>query len=141
MSKARARDIGCDDASSPDNYTKEMELEYQALRQEIMQWQDRRFIVIGTTIAFVSALVGAIATKPGSCSWALATSLLLAFLSAAVCLIRQFARFNSTIGAYLEVFHGSPWERRIKEFRRRSSIYFELNPFVAVIFLLLVLLR
>lgn len=116
---------------------KAAEQEYGALRDEIMRWQERRFIVIGATIPLASAVAGIIATKPTACSWATASALLLAFLAASMCLLRQFARFNSVIGSYLEVFHANPWERRMREFRKGSSRYLELNTFIAVLFLLL----
>ncbi|MBA7493703.1 hypothetical protein ES702_04265 [subsurface metagenome] len=102
-----------------------MDKEYEALRQEILQWQSRRFTVVGGSIVIVTAILGWVTMAPEKWSWAIASVLPLTFLVSVCYLTWLFIRFNIRIGTYLQVFHESAWERRkraflrdIKKFRR-----------------------
>lgn len=94
-----------------------MDKEYEALRQEILQWQSRRFTIVGGSIIIVTTILGWIITTPAKWSWEIASILPLAFLISACYLTWLFSRFNVMIGAYLEVFHESDWDRRVRVFK------------------------
>ncbi|MBI2842099.1 MAG: hypothetical protein HYX78_01730 [Armatimonadetes bacterium] len=111
-----------------------MEIEYQALRQEILEWQKSRFTVAGGTVAVVTAFLGWVVTAPDKWSWEVAALLPLAFLTSACYMTWLFARFNAMIGTYLEVFHNSLWEKKSREFRD-DCIFLRLNGLIAGMYL------
>lgn len=113
-----------------------MDKEYEVLHHEIVEWQARRFTVVGGSLVVTTALLGWVVTCPERWSWDLASALPLAFLACSCYLTWLFARFNAMIGAYLEVFHASPWEGRSRQFRSRFR-FMTLNSALAAMYLVL----
>lgn len=99
----------------------EMEKEYETLRLEILQWQNRRFDIMAGSIIGTTAILGWIVSTPNNWSWAIAASIPLTFLSCACFLNCLFNRSVAVIGAYLEVFHPGKWNNRIRRFRAEQN--------------------
>lgn len=115
--------------------------EYQALRQEILEWQTRRFTIVSGAILVVTAVLGWITQSPNEWPWPVASALLLAPLACASYLTWLFGTFNARLGTYLEVFHESKegrkgWEERNKAFRAGSEML-NLNAALALVYLVL----
>jgi hypothetical protein len=93
------------------------EKEYDTLRQEIMQWQSRRFSLVTGSLIIVVAILGWAVNAPDKWSWTVVSSILFAMLSIAGYMTWLVGLLNSRIGTYLEVFHENDsaeigWERR-----------------------------
>lgn len=112
-----------------------MSTEYECLRSEIHEWQDRRFTVLVASIGFVTAILGLkiVDESAEAESWPLVSSLLLAFLSAACALIWYTRRACAKIAAYLVVFHesecqsSSGWEERLQRLKERGLDFLDLD--------------
>lgn len=92
------------------------EKEYDTLRQEIMNWQSRRFSVVTGSLVIVIAILGWAVTAPDKWSWTVVSSILFAMLSIAAYMTWLVGRLITRIGTYLEVFHETDcdigWEKR-----------------------------
>ena len=93
------------------------EKEYDTLRQEIMQWQSRRFSVVTGSLVIVIAILGWSVNAPDKWSWTVVSSMLFAMLSIAGYMTWLLGLLTSRISTYLEVFHEDDsddlgWERR-----------------------------
>jgi len=97
--------------------------EYETLREEILQWQSRRFSVVTGSLVMVIALLGWAVSAPDKWSWTAISAMLLGMLTVAGCMTWMIGLLNSSISTYLEVFHeeGSTeigWERRHRKFTK-----------------------
>jgi hypothetical protein len=119
-----------------------MSEEYQALRAEILKWQDRRFDLIKISISVVTGLLGLkfIFDNPGvpgssGTLWPLISSTLLLYLAAANLLIWYAGVSNSILAAYVKVFHEENestsvhWETRFSKLKKRHNV----NHWIAVL--------
>jgi hypothetical protein len=93
------------------------EKEYDTLRQEILQWQSRRFTLVTGSLLVVVAILGWAVNAPEKWSWTVVSSILFAMLSIAGYMTWLVGLLCSRIGTYLEVFHENDsaeigWERR-----------------------------
>lgn len=79
--------------------------EYDSLRQEILNWQDKRFTMVSGSIILVTAILGIIVKNNTSISGEILSSVLLAFLTCVCLLTWYFGTSNSRLGAYIEVFY------------------------------------
>jgi len=96
------------------------EREYDTLRQEIMQWQARRFSLVTGSLIVVVAILGWAVNAPDKWSWTVVSSILFAMLSIAGYMTWLIGLLNTRIGTYLEVFHEEDsadigWERRQRD--------------------------
>jgi hypothetical protein len=107
--------------------------EYQALRQEVLAWQERRFAVVAGAAVGVTAVLGWVTSNPVAWTWTTPSLLLLTVLSGASYLTWLFGRFNAMIGAYLEVAHGSAWDEHSRRFRARHR-YLRLNVALGAVY-------
>ena len=113
-----------------------IEKEYETLRHSVLQWQSRRFELVGATIVVTTAILGWIVSSPNSWSWAIACTLPLSFLSSASFLTLMFNRYIVMISTYLEVFHVSAWNVRARAFRNiRTNKVLNLTTGLAFIYL------
>jgi hypothetical protein len=122
-----------------------MQFEYDSLRKELLEWQNRRFTLLTTSTTVVT---GVLALGPGVAAkvpaWAVALVLSL-FLSAACRLTCYASEANQRIGSFLEVFHehsgGLCWETRLAAFSglsaEASPAPFSLNSLLFWLYLLL----
>lgn len=85
-----------------------MSEEYQALRQEILEWQTRRFTIVSGAIVVVTAVLGWITQNPDEWPWAIASTVLLAPLACACYLTWLFGSVNTRLGTYLGSFTNRP---------------------------------
>ena len=93
------------------------EKEYDALRQEIMHWQSRRFSLVTGSLIIVIAILGWAVNAPDKWSWTVVSAILFAMLSIASYMTWLVGLLISRISTYLEVFHENDsadigWERR-----------------------------
>lgn len=126
-----------------------MENEYQALRSEMLQWQERRFDLLKISISLVTALLGLkLMVEPVDqrVVWPLVSALLLLFLASANLLTWYAARANSKLAGYIQVFHererpgGQGWERRLEALKKtKFSERLSLNTWTTAIYLVLAL--
>ena len=119
--------------------TSEIDLkEYDALRNELLQWQSRRITLVNISAIVITALLG-IEKSTTAQDWAVVSSVLLLFL-ACVCYLTSYCGASSrTIGTYLEHYHGkSKWEERLGQFKSRTLRKFvNLNTGLALIYLVM----
>lgn len=114
-----------------------MDKEYDFLRKEILEGQNRRFTIISGTTAIVTAFIGWVVNNPTQWTWTLSSALLLLIISSANYLTWFFGQSNARIGTYLEVFHESiiediGWEGRNRRFGIKML---NLNTGIALIYL------
>jgi hypothetical protein len=113
--------------------------EYESLRAEIKDWQDRRFTVLSGSVALVTVILGlkVVSESPLPGVWPWVSAVLLALLSSA-CLLTWYAgRANAKIAAYLIVFHetASPgWEARLAKLKNTRLDKLNLNRLMIVIY-------
>lgn len=113
--------------------------EYTALRQEIVEWQGRRFTAASAVIVVVTLVLGWLIQNPHKWSWANAATLLVGLLGAGCYLTWMFRMLTDKIGAYLVVFHDSAWERRTRAFRDESTRV-DMNFGFALVYVVLALI-
>src|SRR5438128_2562329 len=83
-----------------------MEKEYPALRQEIVNWQNYRFVLLSASIALMSGVIGfGLKSQDTSQWWFVSSALLLIYLALAASLTCYAGRGNAKLGAYLSVFY------------------------------------
>lgn len=110
-----------------------MQDEYESLRAEVLQWQNRRFQLVGASITLVTGVLG-LGSNAMASGWSVISSLLLLVLTCAVFLSWYAGIANTKIAMYLMVFHeqsGGPesqssgWESRLyrlKNQRRKDPL-------------------
>lgn len=103
-----------------------VEKEYESLRKEIIEWQNRRFTVASGSLVAIAAILGWILNKPNELSWAIVASSILLIISIACFLSHLFGLSKTKISTYIEVFHETEqsktcWERRQKRIKTASS--------------------
>jgi hypothetical protein len=116
-------------------------MEYEALRNELLQWQSRRFTLVSTSAIVITALLG-LEKSTNSQEWTVVSSALILFL-ACVCYLTSYCGASSrTLGTYLEHYHGrSKWEKRLQSFKSESlRKVVNLNTGLALIYLVMGLL-
>jgi len=127
-----------------------MKEEYTTLRQEILYWQNFRFLLLAASIALLSGILGlGFKNADSGDLWVLSSALLLLFLACAMGLSWYAGRGNAKIGAYLTVFFESAaeqhhgWEDRQESFlkhldpRHRVLDRWRLSQWLGVIYFLL----
>jgi hypothetical protein len=94
-----------------------LKIEIQALKAEISNLQALRYTLLGLAAGALVAYLGWVV--PAGKKWALADALIPAelLLIAAVLLTTHFGKLIARLATYLEVFYGSPWQKRLREFR------------------------
>lgn len=120
-----------------------MTSEYETLRTEIKDWQDRRFTILTASIGIVTAVLGIkIFDQPARLDlWPWISALLLLLLSSACVLTWYAARANAKIAAYIMVFHEDPssggWESRLHQLKTTGLDRLNLNRLIICIYFLL----
>src|SRR5713101_544364 len=122
-----------------------MSEEYEALRAEILKWQDRRFDLLKTSISVITGLLGLklIFDKlevpgPSGTLWPFISSTLLLYLAAANLLTWYAGTSNSILGAYIKVFHEGKestsvhWETRFEKLKAKGLYRQNVNQWIAV---------
>lgn len=121
------------------------EKEYELLRDEISEWQNRRFTLVGVSITVVTALLGFSQIAGIKVTWDFISSLLLFFLSVACWLTAYCGIANVKIGTYLQAFHEGHessfhWESRNSRFSKVGRKYGNLNQYLGAVYLILAIL-
>ncbi len=102
--------------------------EYEALRQEILQWQRIRFTVAGLAVTISGAVLAYFAKASTGVPWQFPPLIILWVLTWAALMSYMFGRCNCSIGTYIGVFmehRAKGWENRKQKFRtvpRRLSM-------------------
>ena len=79
--------------------------EYESLRQEIMYWQQRRFLILSASIVVVTAVFSLSKGEQSVVPASIVSTILLSFLSV-MCFVTAYCGNScSKIGSYLQVFH------------------------------------
>ena len=117
-----------------------MEAEYNALRNEMLAWQNRRFSTLATAITVTIGLLGLDGVLKGTpnISWPLVTALLWFFLGAVSLLTWYASRANSKLAAYISVFHeeqANGWESRLNKLKNKGLDRLTLNIMILSIYL------
>lgn len=104
--------------------------EYESLRKEILEWQNRRFLLVAASITLVTGVLGLGLNALGNL-WVIISSLLFLFLACATILSWYAGKANAKIGAYLIVFHeeagrsegqGAGWESRLARIKNKPWV-------------------
>ena len=116
------------------------EKEYVSLRNEILLWQNRRFLMLSATIVIITAIFGLNKGTGNSIPAHLISAILLLFLSGACLLTAYCGRSSAILGAFIQVFYENKnpdlkWERMNSKFPRK---WYEmnLNAMIAIIYLI-----
>lgn len=128
-----------------------MSKEYEALRAEMLKWQDRRFDLMKMSIGLITALLGLklVVDHPATeMIWSLVSSVLLLFLSGANLLTWYAGVANSKLAAYIKVFHETTaddgsnyrWEGRLQRLKQKGLYPQNLNIWTTVIYIALAVL-
>ena len=101
--------------------------EYQALRREILDWQNRRQQIMTFSSATATVMLGWITSKSSDWSWTIASSVVITFLSVTYYLAWLSDRIKIRISTYIQVFHEEceevrGWETRSQALRRFRSL-------------------
>ena len=113
-------------------------MEFEALRNELLQWQSRRITLVNTSAIVITALLG-LEKSNISPDWAAVSSVLLLFLACVCYLTAYCGASGRTLGTYLEHYHGkSKWEERLGKFKSGSlRKVVNLNTGLAFIYLVM----
>ena len=121
-----------------------MSAEFQAVRSEMLKWQDRRFDLLKHSTGVVTGLLGfkLIVEKSGLADttapvWPLISAILLLYLSAANLLTWYAGVANAKLGMYLKVFHDDQWESRLALLKEKGLDPQHLNRWIVVVYLVL----
>ena len=93
------------------------EIEFQTLREELREWQGRRFTLLGVTSVFLTAYIGWVVNKPENWTWDVASIPIFLIVIGYSLLTRHFNRLVVRVATYLEVFHDFKWQTRLSNFR------------------------
>lgn len=98
--------------------------EYDALRNEIIEWQNRRFQVLTASITVVGAVLGFGQAAQDKISFELVETGLMLFLSVACVITGYCGQSNAKIGTYIQVFHenNNGWETHVTNFTNRLGM-------------------
>jgi len=113
--------------------------EFDALRGEMLAWQNRRFTVLTASTSLVTGILGLDGVMKGDAvlDWGLVSGLLWFFLGSSAVLTWYAGRANAKIAAYLIVFHEADsdgWETRLKLMKDQGLDWFNLNRVVLLIY-------
>lgn len=119
--------------------------EYEMLRGEIKDWQDRRFTILTASVGLVTAILSLkVFDEPVRTElWPSISALLLLLLTCACALTWYAGRANAKIAAYLIVFHerssqsGEGWESRLDRLNNSGFDHLNLNRLMFCIYLVL----
>lgn len=116
-----------------------MKTEFEALRAEMLAWQNRRFLILALSISLVTGILGldGVSDLTSRLEWTLVVSLLFYLLGTAEALTWYAGLANAKAAAYLIVFHeANPagWESRLKELTDSGLNRISLNVMVALIY-------
>jgi len=118
-----------------------MNEEYAGLRNEILQWQAARFVILGLTVTIAVALTGVLISNEVDFEAQLNVISLVYFLVAFSCLLSWYAGFSNTvIASYIIVFHETGregWEKNLILFNNKFSEKFNLNFLISLIYLVI----
>jgi hypothetical protein len=107
--------------------------EFNALRDEILKWQEKRFEVLTAACLGLGAAVGGAVAQKQTWDWSLASSAVHVILALAAHMTCTCGYFTTMGGAYMEVFLNSQWEARNRAFRKKTSVP-QLNRAIALIY-------
>ena len=129
-----------------------MNPEYEALRSEMLKWQDRRFDLLKLSISVVTGLLGFKlivekfdASSSGGTLWPLISAVLLLYLAGANLLTWYAGVANSKPAAYVKIFHEAKeltphpmrWEGRLQWLISNGLNPHSLNCWIAVVYVVL----
>ncbi len=121
-----------------------MKEEYEAVRPEMLRWQDRRFDMLKLSITLVVGLLGLKLLTPGSLAdvWPFVSSVLLLYLAAANLLTWYAGIANSKLAAYIVVYFEQAglaeksfaWESRLTALKKEKLDPYNLNICMSIIY-------
>jgi hypothetical protein len=118
--------------------------ELEAIRNEILAWQERRFTVLTGSISLVAVLLGFVLSDTKN-AWSRQQSLTLLFvvLGCATLVTWYAGRASAARGAYIAVFHehdnnAARWESASSEFNKLHAVSgkISLNMIVSFIYVI-----
>jgi hypothetical protein len=107
--------------------------EFNALRNEILNWQEKRFEIIRAACLGLGAVVGGAVAQKQTWDWSLASSAVHVILALAAHMTCTCGYYTTMGGAYIEVFLNGNWEARNRAFRKKTSVP-QLNRAIALIY-------
>lgn len=121
-----------------------MDKEYESLREEILNWQEKRFTLASASIVLITTALGFISEGKNTWPWEVSTSIILVFLLCVCLLTWYLGTSNARLGAYIEVFYETEdqpyrWHRRNRLFKDDFFLYkiLHFNSCLALIYLVL----
>ena len=119
-----------------------MSKEYECLRQEILQWQQRRFFLLSSSIVVVTAVFGLGKGGQSLIPSDFMASILIIFLSVACYITAYCGRSSARMGAFIQVYYEEDtreycWETENSKFSDKYSDKFNLNSNLSVIYVVL----
>jgi hypothetical protein len=113
--------------------------EFRTLREEILNWQSKRFDILKLSILALTIVVGGAVAQSDKWQWALSSSCVFVILGISAYLTWLFSVFVSVGGAYIEVFLEGDWDRRNRQLRITTKVP-KLNDVFTVIYLVLAII-
>lgn len=110
------------------------EKSYESLRNELLQWQNRRYIIFSSTLIFIAALLGWFISSDKDWNFYTASILPLLLIVGASFLTRNSTVYSVKIGTYFMVFYNDTWEISQGLFNKRANII-QTNQYFAVFYL------
>ncbi len=123
--------------------------EYGIIRDEMLQWQSRRFTLVSLSVSVVTAVLALdlLKDQQAGSSWVVLSTILLAFLAVMSILSWYCASANAKASAYLKCFHedyaqGQPrssflWESRLSRLSSLGGNPLHMNQLLVVLYLVL----
>jgi hypothetical protein len=109
------------------------ETEFQTLREELREWQARRFTLLGVTSVFLAAYIGWVVNKPDNWGWDVASIPIFLIVIGSSLLTHHFNRLVVRVSTYLEIFHDFKWQSRLSSYRE-SIGPLHTNQLIAVFY-------
>jgi uncharacterized membrane protein YdbT with pleckstrin-like domain len=104
------------------NLNKSNSKTYEHLREELLQWQNRRYLVFSSTIVVITALIGWIVTSNNEWNFYVASILPLLIIIGSSLLTRNSSIYTVKIGTYFRVFLNNEWEVAQCLFNKRAKL-------------------
>lgn len=99
------------------------EKSYESLRNELIRWQERRYLIFSTSIVFVTALIGWFVTGEKNLEFTIAAILPHILILGASLLTRNTSLYSTKIGTYISVFYEDIWEINQAPFSKKTWIW------------------
>lgn len=112
--------------------------EFETLRDEVRDWQSRRFSLLGISAVLITAFIGWVIQNSQGWAWATASLPVILISTGSCFLTSHCGKMGVRASTYLQVFHRFKWQDRLDLFRQKTKVL-NVNHLLAFFYLAIVL--